>query len=229
MTIRRYALIPTHNRPEQLRSLVRSLVDQCDAIYIVDNASNPPVTADVFANDKLPSGGVLIIPDDEQPPNLSRFWNVGLNAIAAGAHHMSLTKWDVAILNDDAVVPGGWYDYVAAKLRETPGVRVACTNAYGVSHAPLTKHEPDRDVTTRMCPWAFVVPGELGQRADERFRWWWGDTDWDWTARQNGGVTIWPGLQVFNTGANSSTVGELAVQAGRDGQAFAEKWGLRPW
>lgn len=225
MTIRRYALIPTHSRPEQLRALILSLVEQCDAIYIVDNASDPPVNVESLDVD----GTIVITRDDEQPPNLSRFWNVGLNLIAYDAQGDGLTQWDVAILNDDAVVPAGWYDYVATKLRETPGVRVACTNAYGVGHAPLTKHEPDRDVTTRMCPWAFVVPGELGQRADERFRWWWGDTDWDWTARQNGGVTIWPGLQVLNTGANSSTVGELAVQAGRDGQAFAEKWGLRPW
>ncbi len=225
MTIRRYALIPTHNRPTQLRALVQALADQCDVIYIVDNASDPPVNVESLDAD----GTIVIIHDNEQPPNLSRFWNVGLDWITYDARADGLTQWDVAILNDDAVVPAGWYDYVATKLRETPGVRAACTNAYGVGHAPLTKHQPDRDVTTRMCPWAFVVPGELGQRADEQFRWWWGDTDWDWTARINGGVTIWPGLQVLNTGANSSTVGELAVQAGRDGQAFAEKWGLRPW
>lgn len=229
MSIRRYAIIPTHNRPAHLVSLIESLADQCDSIIVIDNASDPPVTADVIVDAKIPQSGVSIIPDDEQPPNLSRLWNIGLEAIAAGVRHMGLTQWDVAIFNDDAVIPAGWYDYVSDALRAHPTANVACTNACNVSHPPILKERPDGDITTRMCPWAFVVKGELGQRADERFRWWWGDTDWDWSARQNGGVLILPGYLTQNVGANSSTVGELAVQAGRDGQEFGRKWGVRPW
>jgi hypothetical protein len=80
-----------------------------------------------------------------------------------------------------------------------------------------------------MCPWAFVVRGELGLRADEKMRWWWGDTDFEWQAIQAGGVLMLPGYTALNTLANSTTHGVLAEQAGRDGETFALKWGGRPW
>jgi hypothetical protein len=80
-----------------------------------------------------------------------------------------------------------------------------------------------------MCPWAFILRGEVGLRADEKFGWWWGDTDLDWQACAAGGVLLLPGPVPANTLANSTTVGALAEQAGRDGQYFTAKWGRRPW
>jgi glycosyltransferase involved in cell wall biosynthesis len=225
----RYALIPTHNRLEQLAALVRTLAAQgCDHVVVIDNASDPRVSK-LWLKVETGVRAVTVVHDDEQPPNLYRLWNRGFQLIELTARIMREETWDVVVLNDDAELPDGWLDYVAAGIRQTGPAAVVCTDPYGTLQAPLLKTQPDANIHTRMCPWAFVVRGELGLRADESLRWWWGDTDFDWQACGAGGVLLLPGYTTKNTGANSSTHGELAEQAGRDGQTFAAKWGWRPW
>jgi hypothetical protein len=216
-TVPRYAIIPTHNRHEKLTALVASLGTQCDGIVVLDNASEPPVD-----EPKLKAAAsachVKVIRDPEQPPHLSRFWNVMLARIAEDADG----PYDVAILNDDAIVPAGWYDACARGLREGDA-QVAHTEP--TSPPLLTRiHNNPRN---RMCPHAIVVRGEAGQRTDEAMRWWYFDTDWDLTARQNGGVLSVPGPRVVNSLANSTTVGPLAEQAERDRIVFEAKWAAR--
>lgn len=219
----RYAVIPTHNRPEHLRNLVRQLHGSCDVVVIIDNASDPPVNrADL--GEYVPT---VVLSDPEQPPNLARFWNVGLTAIHALASPEH-DVWDVAILNDDVELPDGWYDYVAGALR-THDVLAASGDAYGHVREPLVRRDKHGSLGTRMCPWAFVIRGECGFEADERLRWWWQDTDAEWRLAIAGGVVVMPGYIAKNLGANSTTIGVLAEQAGRDAQTFTEKWGYRPW
>src|SRR5688572_21574314 len=115
--VARYALVPTHNRPVELRRLVISLVNQCDAVVIIDNASDPLV--DLDADDELARCPLPlhVIRDDEQPPNLSRLWNVGLDYIFRQLRGGDPSDpWDVAVLNDDTELPLGWFDYVATGL-----------------------------------------------------------------------------------------------------------------
>ena len=215
-TVPRYAIIPTHNRPEKLTALVAALGPQCDHIIVLDNASDPPVDWEELS---VAAGGqhaVRVLRDPEQPPHLSRYWNVMLDEISDSIVH---DKWDVAILNDDAVIPAGWYDACAKGLREGDA-QVAHTEP--TSPRLLTRiHNNPRN---RMCPHAIVVRGEAGQRADEAMRWWYFDTDWDLTARQNGGVLSVPGPRVVNSLANSTTVGPLAEQAEKDRAVFEAKW-----
>jgi hypothetical protein len=231
---RRYALVPTHSRPTELRGLVRSLVGQCDSVVVVDNASDPPVnfeTDDELARTDI---DIHVLRDEEQPPNLSRLWNVALAFIHelemrdAAVKMTAQPAWDVAILNDDTVLPADWYDYVAGGLREHD-VIAASADSYGHIKSPQVKRKPDNGLVTRMCPWAFIIRGECGVEADEKFRWWFGDTDLEWRLRLGGGVLVLPGYIAKNTYANSTTVGELAEQARRDGQTFVAKWGNRPW
>jgi len=119
---------------------------------------------------------------------------------------------------------------VSTILRQSPAV---AASTYPFPHAsaplPLLKTRHDGNIASRMCPWAFILRGEAGLRADDNFGWWWGDTDLDWQACNKGGVLLLPGEVPANTLANSTTVGALAEQAGRDGQYFADKWGHRPW
>lgn len=217
--IPRVAVVPTHSRPAELLRLLGSLASQCDVVFVIDNASTPPVVSY--------DENVRIIRDEEQPPNLSRLWNVGLER--AANMWLDVSMYDVGVFNDDANVPAGWWDTVSDALRAHPTAAVACTPAYAPIHEPILKTRPDGDLYARMTPWAFVTRGELGMRSDERMRWWWFDTDWDFRARQSGGVLTVPGPIVTNTGANSSTVGPLAEQAGRDRRTFAEIWGSNPW
>ena len=225
--VARYAVIPTHNRPDQLITLVKMLDAQgCDHIIIIDNASDPPIGKLWL---QVQTGrSTQVIRDDEQPPHLYRMWNRGFALVEMTARIMREDEWHVVVLNDDTELPNGWLDYVTAGMRQTSAA-VTCTDPYGTLQQALLKTQPDGNIQTRMCPWAFVVRGELGLRADESLRWWWGDTDFDWQACNAGGVLLLPGYTTGNTGANSTTHGALAEQAGRDGLTFQQKWGWRPW
>lgn len=227
-TVPRYAIIPTHNRPARLLALVTSLGRQCDAIVIVDNASTRPVDA-VKLQAAVPDGcTVEVIRDEEQPPNLARFWNVMFDRCAELAlrlgeplrEHDGPILWDVAVLNDDSIVPAGWYDACSTALREHPTAVIAHTTPT----RPALLTELGNDPGNRMTPHAFVLRGESGLRADEAMRWWYFDSDLDQRARQAGGVLSVPGPKVLNSLANTTTRGVLAEQAEKDRAAFEAKW-----
>jgi hypothetical protein len=217
-TVPRYAIIPTHNRPHLLTALVASLGRQCDRIVVLDNASAPP--ADEEQLQSAAGVPVLVLGDEEQPPHLSRFWNVLLDHIADEAKREGHDEYDVAILNDDSVVPAGWYNACATALRGHDTAVIAHT----AQTSPALLTDLHNDPGNRMCPHAFVIRGELGMRADEDMRWWWFDTDLDLRARRSGGVLSVAGPRVVNARANSTTVGVLADQAQADGAVFAAKW-----
>jgi hypothetical protein len=215
-TVPRYAIVPTRNRPARLLALVYALSDQCDHIVVLDNASDPPVDA---AKLKFAAGNatVTVLRDDEQPPNLSRFFNLMLDQCGQPAGE----PFDVAVLNDDDVVPAGWYDACSTGLRGHGTALIAHT-----AHTePALLTDIHNDPRNRMCPHAFVMRGEAGLRADESLRWWFGDTDLDLRARQAGGVLSVQGPTVINAHANQTTNGELAEQARRDHATFVAKWG----
>ena len=224
MKIPRYAIIPTRNRPEYLIALLRSLQGQVDLVYVIDNASDVPLSS-LWLRSQV-DVRTIVKRDDTQPPHLYKMWNDALKTIYTTAKIMQEALFDVAIFNDDTVLPDGWYDYVSAGLRGT-GAAIACST--GFSGVPFVKTQRDNNIGTRMTPWAFVMRGEIGLLADESMRWWWGDTDLDWQACERGGVLHLPGYATQNALANSTTVGALAEQAGHDGRTFATKWGMRPW
>ncbi len=219
-TVPRYAVIPTHNRPERLQALVASLGKQVDHIVVLDNASDPPVD---WAQLNAAPAVVEVIRDPEQPPHLSRFWNVLFDHVASHAGAAELEAWDVAVLNDDAIVPSGWFDVCSTVLRGHKTAAVAHTGATPVHHHDLVT-AVDYDRSRRMCPWAFVVRGEVGLRADESMRWWWFDDDFNRQAALVGGVLAAPGPLVINALAVTTTVGALAEQAELDRKTFEAKW-----
>lgn len=216
-----YAVIPTHNRIPQLTSLVSSLHGNVDRIIIVDNASSPAMRLGDFTD---PHSGteVSLIYDSEQPPNLYRLWNVAFNVADLFASTAGAEQWNVAVFNDDTVLPDGWVPAVSTALRSSPAA-IACGSENHAQTTPYLKTQLQR--FPRMTPHAFMMKGELGLRADESFRWWWGDTDMDAQAVIAGGVLIIPDYIAVNSCANSTTVDKLAEQAGRDGETFRQKWG----
>lgn len=222
----RYAIIPTRNRPHELQRLVTQLVNDHVHVCIIDNGSDPPALDNIDA----PDGYVIAVITHEQPPSLYRFWNLGFTLVEEDAREKGYETWDVGVFNDDTYLPNGWWNYVQAHLRgDVRQPALVSGDAYGVRHEPLFRVVPDGILVNRMTPWAFMVRGELGLRADESFKWWWGDTDFEWQAMSRGGVLVAPGFCAQNTLANSTTVGALAEQAGRDRETFARKWGSVPW
>jgi hypothetical protein len=221
----RFGVVPTHNRADQLLALVTTLGPQVDQIIVLDNASEPPVDPDALhAAAGVP---VLVMGDPEQPPNLARFWNNLFDACAHLAGEFGREQWDVAVFNDDAVVPPAWFDLCSAGLRGHEKAAVAHTGAHGPVGAPTLLDRYPYERFARMCPWAFVVKGESDLRADESMRWWFFDDDFCRQAIDTGGVLQVPGPPVLNANAVESTVGVLAEQAEKDRATFEAKWAGR--
>lgn len=230
----RAAVIATHNRPIELRRCVEAIAAQVDQLVIVDNASDPPVDyRDLMPVVDPRTCVVTLMHDREQPPNLSRLWNMGLD-YAKGVYTALFQVlgtpllWDVAVLNDDATVPPDWFANLAGIMRQW--------DCYAASHnpfEPVTRaHGPDApmSVTTRLAGWAMVLRGEWsGARFDESMRWWCADDDMSLRAREAGGLMLVAGVDVPNEHADRSTTGVLAEQTAIDMQTFVDKHGRRPW
>ena len=211
------ALILTHNRQDLVLDAVAAIRPQVDTVLVIDNASNPPVI--------VPDGVELAaIPD--QPPNLSRLWNFGLDYFTG---LFGEQPWDAAFLCDDTVAPAGWFDVVTEAMRTT-GATIGCTNPWGSAQAPVVKRTPDRDIAGRMIGWAFVLDGTSGLRADENMTFWYLDTDLDFQARLHGGFVMVGGYPVPNVHPGGYTAtGLYNQQIDQDRIAFAAKWGSLPW
>lgn len=211
------ALILTHNRQGLLLNAIEAITPQVDRVLVIDNASDPPAL--------VPDGvDLAFIPD--QPPNLSRLWNFGLDYFAG---FYGDCAWDAAVLCDDTVVPAGWFDAVTQAMRTT-GATVGCSNPWGIPHAPKVKRHPDSDIAGRMIGWAFVIDGTTGLRADETMTFWYLDTDLDFQARKLGGFVMVGGYPVPNVHPGGFTAtGRYNGQIEQDRNAFAAKWGYLPW
>jgi len=238
--IPRGAVIATHNRPAELRRCVEAIAPQVDLVVVVDNASDPPIMADILGG---PSEHLAIGRDEEQPPNLSRLWNSGLAGVRLWlwdrpgveqfeGHTITMDRWDVAVLNDDAVPPPGWFDAVAGAMRNL-GCDAASSDPFDMlppGHTFVYRASAPMGVTTRLAGWAMMLRGEWGGAYfDERLRWWFGDDELSLRAREAGGLVHVGGFPVPNTLADTSTTGVLAEQAGRDRATFVEITGRQPW
>ena len=211
------AIILTHSRPELLAQCIAAIKPQVDQVIVIDNASDPPAEVE---------RGVTLVQIPDQPPNLARFWNVGIAMAAqSGAAH-------IAVLCDDAIVPDGWYAAIVEAMAAT-GAVVGCSDPWG--HLPdgqsRVKTEPDSAIMERMPGWAWVLDSASPVRPDEAFEVWWGDSDVDWQGRKAGGMVMTGGYPVPNVMPSGFmlTHPELIDQTGRDGEAFVAKWGYRPW
>lgn len=220
----RVAAIPTRDRHDMLGDCINSVVDQVDRVIIIDNLSSPPIDPEPW-HGKV---GVVTVPID--PPNISTLWNVGLALADAQAHLRAATCWDIAVLNSDVVVPAGWADALSTAMRSTTAVLAYPDQHGGRQQILHTKAEPI-DLRQRITGYAFMLRGETGQRFDEDLAWWFGDDSADWSAREQGGALLVPGIPVEHRCPNGSMYErpELQEQAGRDKATFQRKWGRTPW
>jgi glycosyltransferase involved in cell wall biosynthesis len=214
----RFSVILTHNRQELLTQVVAAIRPQVDQVIVIDNASDPAARVEE---------GVWLLQIPDQPPNLARFWNVGIaQATHSGARY-------VAVLCDDAIVPEGWFAAVTAAMVEH-GAAIGCSDPFGYMPAGQTrvKTQPDGAIMERMPGWAWILDATSAVRPDEAFEVWWGDSDVDMQARKAGGMVMVGGHPVPNAMPSGFmlTHPELIRQAGVDGETFAAKYGgWRPW
>jgi hypothetical protein len=207
-----YAVIPTAGRP-CLHDCIAAVRDQIDGVIAVVNNG--------YNGTDLSSAAVMR--DTNPEPNISRWWNIGLDAVARRCVEQEISQWNVIVLNDDTVMAPGSVDVLTSGLRRHAGVHLAFC---GPEEKLLTRPGPDR-----ITGWCFALRGEGGLRADEELQWWAGDNSLDWSARLLGGSVIVPGVKHTHLHPNGYTVAnpKLTEQAGRDMELFVKKWGRTAW
>lgn len=120
----------------------------------------------------LPDGCHVV--EDFGEINIHRWWNAGLDyAQAHGATHVLVINDDVLL--DESTVP--------ALLEGMDGrAAIGSPGAGGIFEGDL----PEWRVMNGAC---WLLDLATGLRADEGYRWWYGDNDLDWRARtEHGGV-----------------------------------------
>jgi GT2 family glycosyltransferase len=212
-----YAVIPTEGRP-CLHDCAAALRDQVDGIIAVANGGyNGTDLRDAY-----------VIRDRNPVPNISRWWNIGLETVRRRMERdgeLWQDRWNVLVVNDDTVMAPGSVATLTAGLRKYDGAQLAFP---GLRSAEGLMRHPN---PIRITGWCFALRGEAGLRADEELAWWAGDNDLDWRARQSGGTVVVPGVEHQHLHPNGYTVArpDLTEQAGKDMARFVEKWGRPAW
>lgn len=219
--IPRYAVVTTYNRPDVALECIESIGKQADTILVIDNGDTKAMP---YAEESTSLTPYYTYPIDMQPVNLSALWNAGIRLAASDAERMGVDQWDVAIFNDDCIVPPDWFERVQTEMRNTTAVACCTGPVTGLLQQPgiINIHH-------RMTGWAFMLRGEAALLADEQFEWWFADDDIDWRARQQGGMLMISGGPVENRFPNGYTTGYRAERIATDAANFKIKWDQMPW
>lgn len=221
--IPRYAIVVTYNRPDVALECIESIgrKRQADTIFVIDNGDEKEMPE---AGECASLAPYYLTQVDMQPVNLSKLWNIGIKLAARDAERMGVDQWDVAIFNDDCIVPPDWFERVQTEMRNTTAVACCTGPVTGLLQEPGIV-----PIHTRMTGWAFMLRGEAALLADEQFRWWCGDNDLDWQARRSGGMLMISGGPVENRFPNGYTTGYRAERVAIDMENFVDKWNERPF
>lgn len=215
-----YAIIPTNGR-ECFYDCLNTVTKQVDRVYVVEGGPGAKLT------DAGPGYGLDFSVVREPEINISRWWNLGLSLIADRVRGQ-VNKWNVAIINDDAIIHQDWVAEVGRHMRDMGAAAASSGNPYPV-RALHTQPGPV-DLSTRLQGFAFMLAGEKGVRANEQLKWYFSDDHVDWLSRQQGGVLSIPGYPVKHLYPNGQVTPELQEQIAKDAEAFSAYWGgLRPW
>lgn len=216
----RFAVIPTNGRP-CLKDCLDAIKPQVDSTILI-------YTTPWAEGEVRPLANTGIALRDLRPINISRWWNQGLNL---AQEVMNLTgdgeRYDVAVLNDDVIVPPGWFGAVSDKMREM-GAAAGCASNE-VSHPVFHTHAGPVPLHTRLTGFAFILAGEKGIKANEDLRWYFSDDYVDWTARSQGGMVMVPGFGVNHLYPNAQMTPEMHQMCAEDAGKFVSIWGMRPW
>jgi len=208
-----YAVVATRFRPEMLAVLRGQLAGQVTDTFVFDNGHDTPPPG------SIPAHGW----------SLHRMWNAGLEMAekAAGGPH------NVLIVNDDVEVPNEFCAHLEGGLRAHDDHWVSYPNWRELDLEPgqVVRTSSDGLAGQTMSGWAFMVRGEAGLRFDERFSWWYGDSDLERQVKEAGKFTVCVGgCEARHLDPLRSTLEdpERLAQAEADEALFAEKWGLDP-
>lgn len=208
----RLAVIPSNGRA-CLADCVRAIEPQVDRVIIID-------TGHTYW---LATPGIYRAKGCEEL-NISSWWNQGLDVAAKMAEVNGEEEWDVAVLNDDVIVPPGWMQGVCSAMARGSAV-AGCSGGHDV----VLRSAEAVPLDMRMQGFAFVLNGERGVRANENLHWYFTDDHIDWESRKAGGMSMVRGWPVEHLYPNGQLTPELHEQIARDAQTFVDIHGRRPW
>ncbi len=224
MTRPRIAIIPSNGRDCLLESkyAIKAQVDQLIVVWATqdDGYPNPPWWGEDHET-------IFYYPGPRTEVNISQWWNEGLKV---AQDHLTFQgydgEWDVAIINDDCIVPEGWFEAVSTAMREH-GAAAACSGAY--STQLLTAPGPIAGISNPLTGFAFILAGEKGLRANEDLHWYFSDNYIDWESRKMGGTLMVSGWPVQHLHPNAQMGHDLIARVAVDAQNFVDLYGMRPW
>lgn len=187
-------------------------------VVVVANGRESPT------QEEIPNAIVIEYPTYEYcMPN---WWNWGLSFISDG---LAIGNHEIFIFNADTFAHGSDVLQLSQALRDHD---LAATGPDQSDRVQGSIHKETRaepfDLGYRLPGYAFVLKGELGLRADPRFRHWYIDDDLEWQARLAGGTGLVPGVKVQHP-ANGNPLSPMLQQfAAEDREKFKIKWGVYP-
>ena len=207
------------SRAGEAMSLFESLPDVPAERRVVVTTQPDPITRDV--------AGAEVLLFDGTEVNISKWWAVGLDWIAARAGD---GPYDVFLVESDTRIAPGDLDRVRAEMRRC-GCVAAGADWLGLLPAGVTlvrrSNAAMGPATLRLPGIGMVVAGEAGLRHDQRFRWWLADDDLEWQARAAGGTALVGGTTLQHEGT-TPLEGERLQAWIEDEPRFAAKWGGVP-
>lgn len=211
-----YAVVASKGRPGMLGTLRAQLEGQVTDSFVFDNG---------YDDEDAPALAILA-----HDWSLHRMWNAGLDmaekAAAGGPHN-------VMIVNDDVEVPNEFCAQLEAGLRSHDDHWISYPNWRDLDLEPgqIVRTSSDGMAGQTMSGWAFMVRGEAGLRFDERYQWWYGDSDLERQVKEAGKFVVCVGgcfaRHLEPLRSTLEDPGRLA-QAEADEKLFAEKWGMDP-
>jgi GT2 family glycosyltransferase len=208
-----YVVIASKNRPEMLANLRGQLAGQTTEVFVFDNGYDTPPRG------AIPAHGW----------GLHQMWNRGLEMAAEAAQG----PHNVLILNDDVEVPNEFAAHLEAGLRVHEDHWISYPNWRELEVPPgeAVRTASDTMAGQTMSGWAFMVRGEAGLRFDERFSWWYGDSDLECQVKAAGKFTVCVGgcfarhLDPLRSTLEDS---DRLADAELDEKLFAAKWNIDP-
>ena len=207
-------------RANEAAALLQRLDVSPDEAVLVTTQPNP-VSPDFPAT-------VLLF--DSEEINISKWWTLGLDHIAAFYKDDPDAIWDVLLVETDADITRESVDIMRDHMRVLD-CTMAGADFFGVM--PDMPYHVRRDNSAwrpegRCIGFAQVVAGEAGIRHDPEFRWWLADDDFEWQHRVNGGTVLVGGLPVAHVGTQGELTGDRLRAWEEDQPKFAAKWGALP-
>lgn len=189
--------------------------DWVRVVWLVVPTRGDGLLDDLIASSNLPGSQIVVVRtaecsvpdgvrrlDDLGPPrNIQRWWNHGIE-LAAG-----LGAKYVAVVNDDVTLQ--------------PGALTMMRDALDDRDAHLCWADPEH-----MTGWLWMIRTSSPLLpVDERFAWWYGDTDLSRRARKLGVETGCAAPHIHHTPNHRTGADpELVEQTRRDRKAYREKW-----